>query len=34
LALQSTVKLGLFHDCSPLVSILCPSFPISNAHYL
>jgi hypothetical protein len=34
LALQSTVNLGLSHDCSPLVLILRSSSPISNAHYL
>jgi hypothetical protein len=34
LALQSTVKRGLFHACSPLVLILCLLSPISNAHYL
>jgi hypothetical protein len=34
LALQSTVNLGLFHDYSPLVPILCLSSPLSKAHYL
>lgn len=34
LALQFAVNLGPFHDCSPLVPILCHSSPISKAHSL
>jgi hypothetical protein len=34
LELQSTLNIGLVHDCSPLFPILCLSSQISKAHYL